>query len=46
MMEQSKRPPNLGFRTLAVTYIRIILAFFQKIGWMQMKLESVESRQK
>ena len=47
MMEQTKRPPNLGFWTLVVIYIQIILAFFQKKNnWMQMKLESVESRQK
>ena len=40
MIEQ-KIDPLIVFWTLAVTYFGMLLAFFKKISWMQMKLESV-----
>ena len=45
MIEQKlERDRNLGFWSFALTYCQIILAIFQKISCLQMKLESVESR--
>ena len=32
MMKQTKRPPNLGFRTLVVIYFQIILAIFHEFN--------------
>ena len=46
MIEQIIDLPNLAFRILVVIYFKSILAIFQKkISWIQIKLESVESRQ-
>ena len=46
MMEQKIDPPNLCFWTLAIKDFQIIHAIFQKISWMQVKLENFETRLK
>ena len=47
MMEQIIDPPNLNFWALAVIYFQKIFCKFSKTNSkMQLKLESVEGRQK